>query len=61
MIFLWDIFSGGRGMLKSLRNHETGSAACRHDHIQPGKKWRIPGAADAEKNKVSHDDQIYCS
>ena len=29
MIFLCDIFSGARGMLKSLRNHEIGSAACR--------------------------------
>ena len=29
MIFLCDIFSGARGILKSLRNHEAGSAACR--------------------------------
>ena len=28
MIFLYDIFSGARGVLKSLRNHEAGSAAC---------------------------------
>ena len=35
MIFLGDIFSGARGMLKSLRNHKAGSAACRYYHNQP--------------------------
>ena len=44
-------------MLKSLRNHEAGSAACRHQLSQPTR--RNGGSlvrADAEKNKVSHDD-----
>ena len=35
MIFLCDTFSGARGMLNSLRNHQTGheagSATCRHN------------------------------
>ena len=35
MIFLWDIFSGARGMLKSLRHHKAGSAARRNYHNQP--------------------------
>ena len=38
MIFLCDIFSGARGMLKSLRNHKAGSAACRYYHNQPDKQ-----------------------
>ena len=54
MIFLCDIFSGARGMLKSLRNHEAGSAAYRHQLSQP--TWRLLVRADAENNKVSHDD-----
>ena len=44
-------------MLKSLRNHEAGSAARRHQLSQPTR--RNGGSlvrADAEKNKVSHDD-----
>ena len=58
MVFLCDIFSGARGMLKSLRNHKAGSAACCHYHNQP---LRLNGGllvrADAEKkNQVSHGD-----
>ena len=39
-------------MLKSLRNHEASSAACRHYQNQPDEM------ADCwyEENKVSHDD-----
>ena len=45
-------------MLKPLRNHEAGSAVCRHyQTITTNQtKWRIAGAVDAEKNKVFHDD-----
>ena len=52
------MWTGARRMLKSLRNHEAGSAACRHHWASTTnqKKWRIADAADAEKNKVSHDD-----
>ena len=35
MIFLCDIFSGARGMLKSLRNHKAGFGACRYYLNQP--------------------------
>ena len=43
MVFLCDIFSGARGMLKSLRNHEAGSAACHHYHNQPDEMAEIAG------------------
>ena len=55
MIFLSDIFSGARGMLKSLRNHEAGSAACRHYHNQPDEMadwWCGP----MQRKIVSPDD-----
>ena len=54
-IFLCDIFSGARGMLKSVRNHEAG--ACRHQLSQPTRRnGGFLMRADAEKNKVSRDD-----
>ena len=57
MIFIFDIFSVARGMLKSLRNHEAGSAACHHQLSQPTRRnGGLLVQADAEKNKVSHDD-----
>ena len=44
-------------MLKSLRNHEAGSAACPHQLSQPTRRnGGLLVRADAEKNKVSHDD-----
>ena len=47
-------------MLKSLRNQEAGSAACRHQLSQPTRRnGRLLVWADAEKNKASHDDLIY--
>ena len=46
MIFLCDIFSGARGMLKSLRNH-------RQSQRPDGKKWRIVGGRCWEKNCLS--------
>ena len=58
MIFLCNIFSGARGMLKSLRNHEAGSAACRHrDQLsQPTKRnGELLVWTDAEKNKLGQD------
>ena len=63
MIFLYGIFSGARGMLKPLRNHEAGSAACRHQQSQPTRRngGLLPVWADAQKTKVSHDDWIYCN
>ena len=62
MIFLCDIFSGARGMLKSLRNHEAGSTACCHQLSRPTKRnGGLLVRADAEENNVSHDDQIYCN
>ena len=57
MIVLCDIFSAARVMLKSLRNPEAGSAACRHQLSQPARRnGGLLVRADAEKNKVSHDD-----
>ena len=57
MVFLCDVFSGARGMLKSLRNHEAGSAAYRHQLSQPTRRnGGLLVRADAEKDKVSHDD-----
>ena len=44
MIFLCDIFSGPRRMLKSLRNH-------RQPQRLNGKKWRIVGGRCWEKKK----------
>ena len=63
MIFLCDIFSGARGMLKSLRNHKAGSAACRYYHNQPEDSmvdcwW---GPMQRKTNQVSHDDWIDCN
>ena len=44
-------------MLKPLRNHEAGSAACRHQLSQPTRKYgRLLVRVDAEKTKVFHDD-----
>ena len=50
-------------MLKSLRNHKAGSAACRYYHNQPEDSLADfrggggGGGGDAEKkNQVSHDD-----
>ena len=43
---LCDIFSGARGMLKSLRNH-------RQSQRPNGKKWRIVGGRCWEKNSLS--------
>ena len=55
---LFDIFSGAHDMLKSLRNHEAGSAASRHQLSQSTRRRNggLQVRADAEKNKVSHDD-----
>ena len=41
-------------MLKSLRNHEAGSAACRHCPAinQPKKKWRIADQCGPMQRKV---------
>ena len=56
-VFLCDIFSGARGMLKSLRNHEAGSVARRHQLSQPTRSnGGLQVRADAEENKISHDD-----
>ena len=54
---LRDIFSGARGMLKSLCNHEAGSSACRHHWASTTnqEEWRIAGAGRC-REKVSHDD-----
>ena len=62
----YDIFmrhiSGAPGMLKSLRNHEADSAARRHQLLQPTRRnGGLLVRADAEKNKVSHGDYIYCN
>ena len=46
-------------MLKSLRNHKAGSAACRYLLSQPTRRLNgeLLVRADAEKkNQVSHDD-----
>ena len=49
-------------MLKSLRNHEAGSAACRHQLSSPTRRnGGLLVRVDAEKNKVFHDDWIYCN
>ena len=57
MILIFDIFSVARGMLKSLRNHEAGSAACHHQLSQPTRRnGGLLVQADAEKDKVSPDD-----
>ena len=53
MIFLCDIFSGTRGMLKSLRNH-------RQSQRPNGKTWRIVGGRCWEKI-VFHGHSIDCS
>ena len=53
IIFLCDIFSGARGMLKSLRNH-------RQSQRPNGKTWRIVGGRCWEKI-VFHGHSIDCS
>ena len=58
---LCDIFSGARGMLKSLRNHKAGSGSlhCLPLLSQPTRSLNggLLVRADAEKKiQVSHDD-----
>ena len=55
---LGDIFSGARGMLKSLRNHKAGSGSLRCLPLlsQPTRslKGRLLARADAEKKKIKY-------
>ena len=57
MIFLCDIFSGARGMLKSLRNHKAGSAACRYYHNQPEDSVADRWCGPMQRKKSSTTDR----